>query len=114
MIKAIKNFIIKVKAEKTIKADLEAVCISKAYPTQYEIRYLGVMGAYIRVRGGIVSIYLTPNAAVDYTAICIYAKNFSNRKLNCLSEKEMQRYINIAKTKLTQTLVYDAIASREI
>lgn len=114
MIKAIKHFIAKVNAEKTIKSELEVVCTSKACPTQYEIRYLGIMGAYIRVRGGIVSIYLTPNAAVDYTAICIYAKNFGDRKINWLSNKEMQSYIDFAKTKLTQTLVYDAIASREI
>ena len=113
MKKTIKNYLIKIRAINTIKKELETVCISKAYPTQYEIRYLGVMGAYIRLRGGLLSVYLTPNAAVDHTSIAIYAKDFDDKKLNSMTDNKMHKYINIAKTALAKTLVYDAIASRE-
>ena len=113
MKKAIKDYIIKIRALNTIKQELETICISKAYPTQYEIRYLGVMGAYIRFRGGLLSVYLTPNAVVDHTSIAIYAKDFGDRRLNSMSEKQIDKYISMAKTALAKSLIYDAIASRE-
>ena len=97
-----------------IKKNILLLCLSKSCPEEYILKYFGFNAAYIRLRNGILTMYLTPSGELDYSSVVIFSKNFRDKKMHSFkSSIKKCIYVNKCKNILAHLLIYDAISSAE-
>jgi hypothetical protein len=114
MIKNIQNYFLYKKLLNRLMNDIEVKKTSIACPEQYEFFYEGVLGAYLRLRNGIVSIRLTPAGSINYTSTIVFAKNLDKVSGCFSSDTQKNKYVSLAKKLLAKHLIADAIVAKDI